>query len=144
MPAYDSCVGSGVTIVDGDRECEVDGVVNGDTVLLTPGDLERTIGWDLRPEGLCRGDVCVPVRDQSSVLVDGNLDLRAVAGVLHRPFAFEAEGSLAVLGDAADERGHELASLRAPDFTLPDIDGTPIRMSDFAGKKRLLVAWATW
>jgi hypothetical protein len=135
-------VGSGVTIVDGDRVREVDGVVGDDTVLLTPGDLEQATGWELRPEGLCRGDACVPVRDE--LLVDGSLDLRAVAGALRRPFAFDAVGAVAVLGDAAEERAGELASLRAPDFTLPDIDGTPIRMSDFAGKKRLLVAWATW
>jgi len=132
------------TVVDGDRVLEIDALARDDTLLLAPDDLEAATGWDLRPEGLCRGDVCVPVRDRSQVLMDGRVDLRGVADALRRPFAFEPDGPIAVVGDAAEERATASASLRAPDFTLPDIDGTPVRMSDFAGRKRLLIAWATW
>jgi peroxiredoxin len=32
----------------------------------------------------------------------------------------------------------------APDFILPDLDGTPIRLSDHRGKVVLLNFWATW
>lgn len=32
----------------------------------------------------------------------------------------------------------------APDFTLADIDGASHRLSDFRGKKVLLVFWASW
>ena len=135
---------SRATVVDGDRVLEIDARAHDDTLLLAPDDLEPATGWELRREGLCRGDVCVPVRDRSQVEADGRVDLRGVADALRRPFAFESDGLIAVVGDAAEERAAESASLRAPDFTLPDIDGTPIRMSDFAGKKRLLIAWATW
>jgi peroxiredoxin len=34
--------------------------------------------------------------------------------------------------------------LMAPDFTLPDLSGTPRRLSDLRGKKVLLVTWASW
>lgn len=34
---------------------------------------------------------------------------------------------------------------RQPDFTLPDIaDGKPVSLSDFRGKKVLLVQFASW
>ena len=32
----------------------------------------------------------------------------------------------------------------APDFTLHDIHGKPVSLSDFKGKKVVLVFWATW
>ena len=32
----------------------------------------------------------------------------------------------------------------APDFTLNDLTGQPVRLSDFKGKKVVLVFWATW
>jgi cytochrome oxidase Cu insertion factor (SCO1/SenC/PrrC family) len=50
----------------------------------------------------------------------------------------------ACLGAAASERARRLASLEAPDFTLPDVDGRPHTLSGFRGKKVLLVAWASW
>ncbi len=34
--------------------------------------------------------------------------------------------------------------LDAPSFTLPDLDGRPVRLSDFRGKVVLLNFWATW
>jgi len=32
----------------------------------------------------------------------------------------------------------------APDFALPDRDGKMVRLSDFRGKKVLIVTWASW
>jgi thiol-disulfide isomerase/thioredoxin len=32
----------------------------------------------------------------------------------------------------------------APDFTLPDLQGKPIRLSDFRGKAVIIDFWATW
>ncbi|PCJ23519.1 MAG: hypothetical protein COA96_11655 [SAR86 cluster bacterium] len=32
----------------------------------------------------------------------------------------------------------------APDFALPDRDGNIVRLSDFRGKKVLLLTWASW
>jgi peroxiredoxin len=49
-----------------------------------------------------------------------------------------------VLDRSARERTAALASLEAPDFTLPDPAGRPHRLSDYRGKKVLLVTWASW
>ena len=46
-------------------------------------------------------------------------------------------------GLRGDQR-QQLSSLQAPDFTLPDLQGKPHRLSDFRGKKILLVTWASW
>ena len=86
----------------------------------------------------------MPVRDRAAVLRDELVDLRGFASAMGRPFAYEPDAALAVLGDAPEVRAAQMASLRAPDFTLPDVEGRPVRMSDFAGRKRLLVAWASW
>ena len=32
----------------------------------------------------------------------------------------------------------------APEFTLPDLEGTPRRLRDFRGKKTLLYVWGSW
>jgi hypothetical protein len=49
-----------------------------------------------------------------------------------------------VLGTGADERNARLAGLEAPDFTLPDLAGTPHSLSDLRGKKVFLSTWASW
>ena len=48
------------------------------------------------------------------------------------------------LGAPADERNATLEGLLAPDFTLPDIDGKPRKLSDLRGKKVFLATWASW
>jgi len=61
-----------------------------------------------------------------------------------RPVALDEAERVAYLGVSAGERGRRLASLEAPDFTLPDLDGRPHSLSAQRGKKVLLVAYASW
>jgi peroxiredoxin len=112
------------------------------TVLLAPDDLEAAIGWTLKPEGLCRGDVCVPVRDRDALFAGERLDLARVAEALDRPFL--AEGGVAVLGEPRWIRRRAAEDLQAPDFALPDLDGTVHHLDEWQGKKKLLVTFATW
>jgi len=133
-----------VTIVDGPTVREVDGDATPTTVLLAPQALAAATGWDLRAEGLCRGDVCVPRRDGDGLLVDDQIDLAAFAGLLQRPIAYDAEAAIVVLADAPDDHAAAYDARVAPAWTLPDLDGHPVSSSDFAGRKKLLVAWASW
>ena len=133
-----------VTIVDGPDVSQVDGETTSTTVLLAPDALEMATGWDLRPEGLCRGDVCVPRRDGDGLLVDDRVDLVAFAALMQRPLAYDAGAAIAVLADAPGEHAAAFDARVAPAWTLPDLDGIPVSSSDFAGRKKLLVAWASW
>lgn len=132
------------TIIDAEREFTVRATRHDDTLLVDAGDLTRATGWALKPEGLCRDDVCVPVRDRDALVRDDTIDLRGFAAALGRPVALEPAAALAVLGEAPDVIGAQLSSLAAPPFTLPDLDGNPVALADFAGRKRLLIAWASW
>jgi hypothetical protein len=61
-----------------------------------------------------------------------------------RPVAFDPDERAAYLGVTARARAEALASLEAPDFTLPDLDGRLHSLSEHRGKKVLLVAYASW
>jgi hypothetical protein len=61
-----------------------------------------------------------------------------------RPVALDAEERAAYIGVAAAERARQLASLAAPDFSLPDLDGQLHSLSEHRGKKVLLVAYGSW
>lgn len=105
--------------------------------------LESMLGWDLQPEGLCRGTMCVPV-DQDVLVGEDGLDLRTLAEALERPLVTDERHAVAALGASHHDRGQALASLEAPDFTLPDLEGNLHSLSDHRGKKVLLVAYASW
>ena len=118
----------------------------GDGLWLTAAEAATATGWSLRPEGLCRGAVCVPVpkgRDQR--FVDQNsVNLAAFWQHMGMPAAHSQDGDVWALGEGADERAERLRSLEAPDFTLPDQGGVPHSLSDYRGKKVLLATWASW
>jgi hypothetical protein len=103
-------------------------------------------GWVLKPEGLCRGQVCVPLpAGREREWVDGGrIDLAALWRHLGRPLVHSERGHVWVLAESARERAAALGSLEAPDFALPDAAGRVHRLSDYRGKKILLVTWASW
>lgn len=128
-----------LTVID-ESEIEIDAVVAGAHVLVDAGALEAATGWTLKPEGLCRGAVCVPVREPVTA-PDGAIDLGAVAAALGRRFVLDERGGVAAI--AGDPMGTGAAS-SIDELALPDLHGDLVRMSDLAGRKRLLIAWASW
>ena len=132
------------TIIDDGKPATVPARVSGDTIRLSPEALERATGWTLKPEGLCRGALCVPVRPGAALGSADGVNLAGVAAALGRPLALDAAERAAYLGVGAGERAHALAALEAPDFTLPDLDGRLHSLREHRGKKVLLVAYASW
>lgn len=60
------------------------------------------------------------------------------------PVAMDLEEGAAFLGASARDRGTRLASLEAPDFTLPDLASRSHSLAAQRGKKVFLVAYASW
>jgi hypothetical protein len=118
--------------------------VEGERVYLPPAALARATGWVLKPAGLCREAVCVPVRDRAALMGPAGVDLAAFAAALDRPLALDVAERAAALGTAAADRSAALASLEAPDFSLPDLAGRRHTLSEHRGKKALLIAYASW
>jgi hypothetical protein len=74
----------------------------------------------------------------------GGIALAKRAEAAGRPVAIDRDERAAYLGVSAAARAKALASLEAPDFTLPDLDGRLHTLSAHRGKKVLLVAYASW
>jgi hypothetical protein len=132
------------TMIDETRATAVEADVDSGRVLLTPDEVERALGWTLQPEGFCRAGICVPVRQGAGVIRGEAVDLAALADLLGRPLALDIGERAAAVGASAQDRASALASLEAPDFTLPDLHGRPHSLSDYRGKKVFLAVWASW
>ena len=106
--------------------------------------LPDLVGWELKSEGLCRADACVPLSDRAMVERHGGVDLVATAAALGRPAVVDVDAALVAVGEPTTERHQAVYDRIAPNFTLPDLDGMPCSLSDWSGRKRLLVAFASW
>jgi hypothetical protein len=100
-------------------------------------EFERRTGWQVKPEGLCRDDTCVPLAASG-----GRLDLADVARVLHMPLVPDAAAGLWSLGPPANE--HAIRNAQMPELVLPDVHGAAFDIRSLRGKKVLLLAWASW
>jgi hypothetical protein len=135
---------AGFTLVDDGRVVETSALAGPDGIRLSPAAVRTSLGWELKPQGLCRGDTCMPVPPEHRLLHPDGIDLAALASVLERPLAIDLDERVAWLGASAAERGARLQSLEAPDFTLPDLQGRDHSLSDYRGRRILLLAWASW
>lgn len=117
-------------------------VATRDGLWMSANDAERVTGWTLKPEGMCRGDLCVPLPAQA--VLGGEVDLEAFWKTLGGPVIASDAGEVWALGAPAEERNAALEGLEAPDFTLPDVDGTPRTLSQLRGRKVFLATWASW
>lgn len=116
---------------------------------ITTADLKRATGFEVKPQGVCRDELCFPLpkaRRKEFVGKDAgkqSFNLTAFAQLVHQPAAHDEVLDVWYFGLRADQR-QGIASLRAPDFTLPDMQGKMHSLSDFRGKKVFLITWASW
>src|SRR5713226_8400612 len=116
---------------------------------ITTADLKRATRFEVKPQGVCRDELCFPLpkakRDafihkdaSASRLSQSWFNMTAFAQLVHQPVAHDAALATWYFGLRSDQR-QQLSSLQAPDFTLPDLQGKAHKLSDFRGKKILLV-----
>ena len=98
-------------------------------------------GWEPEPEGLCRGEVCVPA--PGALRADGTVDVLAAAERLGMPVVHDADHRVWALGPGTTT-GRVLSTTAAPDPELIDRGGNPFRLSSLHGRKVLLVAWSSY
>lgn len=124
--------------------------LEGASLWLRNDELLASTGWEVKPEGVCRGEICVPLtEDRAGALLaerDGAqwLDVAGFADYLGQPMARDDATGTWYFGPGPEERRGHLDMLDAPDFELPDLDGRMHRLSDHKGKKVLLALWASW
>ncbi len=102
-------------------------------------EFEAATGWSLKPEGACRGSVCIPLSRPAG----DSIDVVQVARDMGMPLVAAEGHELWALGPAAIG-SRALASAEAPDLQLPDLDGNTFRLSGLRGQKVLLYAWAPY
>ena len=109
------------TLLFDGRETRID-AARADAIWLAADQLEAATGFHLEPQGFCQGELCVPIPPSA------------------RARFVEAHGVVSV----GPEPGSRLAGAEAPDFTLPDFDGVQHSLSQYRGKKVLIMTWASW
>ncbi len=148
------------TLLHPEGRADVSAVIEGDGVRISGDCVRDVLGWELTPHGLRlasergslpergllpeTGAVCIPVADPAALADDRGIDLAVLADVLGLPLALDAGARAAALGTSHLDRAARLDSLEAPDFTLPDVAGAMHSLSDYRGKKVLLIAYASW
>jgi hypothetical protein len=110
------------------------------TLDLSTDEFASATGWACKPEGLCKGDVCVPA--PGAVDAQGRFDVHAAAERLGMALVADDDAGIWALGP--ESGGRALTTAVVPDIELPDVDGNPFKLSAMHGRKVLLVAWASW
>ena len=117
---------------------------------ITTGDLTRATRFVIKPQGVCRDELCFPIpKNRVAEFVSKKgvttwFNLSNFARLIKQSFVTDQKNNVWYFGVRAEEQNGYLASLEAPNFTLPDLNGKPHSLADFRGKKVLLVTWASW
>ncbi len=108
---------------------------------LTADEFYEVTGWELKPEGACRDERCIPL-GMPVPKAGERLDAAQVATRLRMPIADDEQHGIWAMGP--ESGGRVLESATFPDITLPDFDGNDIDLGMLRGRKVVLIAWASW
>ena len=96
-----------------------------DRLDLSPEEFQRLTGWEIKAEGACKGETCVPLPGKS-------FDFVTTAHQLGMAVVEDPEARVWALGPQT-LTGRALADTDASDFALPDLDGNEFRLSALRG-----------
>jgi hypothetical protein len=109
---------------------------------LTAEEFAESTGWEIKPEGACKDEVCVPLPPLEPD-AEGRIDVTVVAEHLGMPLARDDAHGLWALGPRSGDR-RVLDSARMPELVLQDFDGDAFDLASLRGRKVVLIAWAAW
>lgn len=138
-----------VTVLARENTLVIERALVGDGTLLVPiENVEAITGFTIKPEGMCVDDLCIPLPADSGWITDQAgakyFDLTKFAAKMDQVYAVDAENNVWSFTAVPRPQTTPLMAGRAPDFALPDRTGKIVRLSDFRGKKVLIVTWASW
>lgn len=112
-----------------------------EALTVDPARFHQATGWEVKPQGLCKGEQCVPA--PGATQDDGLLDVGVVAERLGMAIVRDEAHALWALGPAGIN-AKSLDTAVVPPVVLADRNGNPFDLATLHGRKVLLVAWASW
>jgi len=102
-------------------------------------EFSKTTGWEFKPEGACKGAVCIPC----DLYGKREINAQELSDTLGMPLVkAEVPGLWALGPESINSRA--LTDARAADLTLPDLAGNEFRLSSLLGQKVIVYAWAPY
>ena len=136
-----SATTSTATVLYGDKSATLDNVrADAKDLWIRSSDLPRINEFELKPQGACREDMCIPIA--KNLKQGAWFNLTGFARNIKESFV--ADAGVWSFGEIPVLRGSFVNSRVAPDFAVPDRKGRIVHLSDFRGKKVLVVTWASW
>jgi hypothetical protein len=111
------------------------------TLEMAAGELHELSGWEIKPEGACKAEQCIPL-PAAVHRPGGRIDLAAFAEHLAMPMTSDEAHGLWAFGPPSG--GKVLVSATVPDLVLSDLDGHTYDFAGARGRKILMIAWASW
>ena len=141
--------GAAVTVLAGGEPLVVERAMVEEGRLLVPAEvLPKVNGFTLKPSGLCADALCIPLPKDAGWTREHEgidyVDVSRVAAHLDQALTSDADGAVWSVGGVPRLQRSPLTAGKAPDFALEDREGNTVRLSDFRGKKVLLLTWASW
>jgi hypothetical protein len=135
------------TVLYGDRTVKLDKTrpdphPASNDLWVRKADLPGINEFEVKPQGACRNDVCIPI--PKAMLQGEYFNLTAFANKLGEKYVNDAGSRAWSFGEIPVLTGSYTSSRMAPDFAVADRKGKIVHLSEFKGKKALVVTWASW
>lgn len=137
------------TVLYNDQEASLpDAVWDDQGLWVSARDLPRVNGFELKPEGACLGELCIPLRGKPGILTGegdaARVNVFAFADLVQQAAVHDEKARVVSLGPVPAARARFADDHIAPDFLLNDRLGEPVSLSKFPDKKVILMTWASW